>query len=72
MGVAEIVDSAHLKGCPYTTDGGVVVAVVLVGVRNVGCDDRKVTHRNMLQKAWSTGKEGEGSGLGVGRAVAVG
>lgn len=47
MGVAEIVDSAHLKGCPYTTDGGVVVAVVLVGVRNVGCDDRKVTHRDM-------------------------
>ena len=47
MGVAGIVDSTHLKGCPHTTDGGVVLAVVLVGVLDVGCDDRKVTHRDI-------------------------
>lgn len=54
------------EACP---DGGVVGTEVLVGVRDLECDDRKIAVRNMAR---STAMEDARSGLSVEQAMAVG
>lgn len=58
-------------------DGSVVGEEVLMGIRDVGCADRKVTVKEVDspkrgQKNGSTAREGTGSGFRVGRAMVVG